>query len=407
MKNTAPTNPVRDVRGGIDRRALLTGGALGAALGIGASLASPAVRAQALAGAPATDTELFGEEKVSCHGAHQAGIATTPGAHARWVAYTLRPDTDRAALERMFRILTDDIEGLTAGDAPLADSEPELADEPSSLTITVGVGAGLVNRVAPGLCPAWLAPLPAFSRDELAAEFTGGDLLLYLQADDPLPLAHAARMLHRDLASFVTQAWSQQGFRGARGAAPTGTTMRNLMGQVDGTVNPKPGTADFDSLVWLEDGWLAGGTAFVLRRIRLELDTWEQVDRPGREQTIGRDLATGAPLTGGTEHSDVDFDAKNKNGLPVIPSYAHIRRAHSTDSSERIFRSSANYDTGSESGLLFGCYQRDPLQQFVPIQSRLDELDLLNEWVTHTGSAVFAMLPGFRRGERLGDSLFS
>jgi dye decolorizing peroxidase len=66
-----------------------------------------------------------------------------------------------------------------------------------------------------------------------------------------------------------------------------------------------------------------------------------------------------------------------------------------------------NYDDGTESGLLFGCYQRNPLTQFVPIQQRLDEVDMLNEWITHVGSGVFAILPGFTPGDTLGSSLFA
>jgi dye decolorizing peroxidase len=219
-------------------------------------------------------------------------------------------------------------------------------------------------------------------------------------------------MLERDLRGFAGALWAQQGFRQARGSEATGTTMRNLMGQVDGTVNPDPNEDDFAGLVWCDgsargEAWLKNGSALVLRRIRMELDTWDMVDRPGREQTIGRTLADGAPLTGGSEHTPADFDAKNKIGLPVIPSFSHIRRAHSEDPNERIFRRGVNYDDGKESGLLFACYQQNPLTQFVPIQQRLDELDLLNEWVTHTGSAVFAILPGFKRGEQLGASLLA
>jgi dye decolorizing peroxidase len=56
---------------------------------------------------------------------------------------------------------------------------------------------------------------------------------------------------------------------------------------------------------------------------------------------------------------------------------------------------------------LFGCYQRNPLTQFVPIQQRLDEVDMLNEWITHVGSGVFAILPGFTPGDTLGSSLFA
>ena len=216
-------------------------------------------------------------------------------------------------------------------------------------------------------------------------------------------------MFDRDLRSFADPLWSQQGFRQARGAESDGTTMRNLMGQVDGTVNPSPEEEDFEELLWLgaEAGWLNGGSAFVLRRIRMELDTWDMVDRPGREQSVGRRLADGAPLTGGDERTPVDFEAKDALGFTVIPSAAHIRRAHSVDPSERIVRRAVNYTDGEESGLLFGCYQRDPLRQFVPIQRRLDEADMLNQWITHTGSAVFAILPGFKPGGTIGESLLA
>lgn len=428
MKATDAEAPL-DRRAALDRRSLLTGGVaglgIGAVLGAGGALGVSGLRrtgASAPADAASAETlpslgaagsaPGFGGESLPCHGAHQAGIVTVPGSHIRFAAYVLKPETDLDALERMFRVLTGDIEGLTSGEGPLADPEPELAARPARLAITVGVGPGLVDRVDASLRPDWLAPLPAFSRDRLGEGYDGGDLLIMAQADDPLPVSHAIRMIDRDLAGFAEPLWSQRGFRQARGSEADGTTMRNLMGQVDGTVNPEPAEGDFDGLVWLgsDAGWLSGGSAFVLRRIRMELDTWDRVDRPGREETIGRRLSDGSPLSApaesGDERTPADFDAKNALGLSAISPAAHIRRAHSTDPGERIFRRTFNYDDIGESGLLFGCYQRDPLTQFVPIQQRLDEADLLNEWVTHTGSAVFAILPGFQPGEVLGASLF-
>lgn len=426
---TASDDSVTEKR--VSRRALLTGGAVGVGIGVLLGGAGGVRGGYALASRDAATAETgysgdvvrsagdlgdapgFGGESLPCHGTHQAGIVTMPAAFVRYIAYTLRPETDRDALARLFRLITDDIEALTAGVGPLADPEPELAARPARLTVTVGVGPALVDRVDPSKRPAWLAPLPAFQLDELGHGFDGGDLLFMVQADDALPLAHAARMLHRDLDRFATVAWVQQGFRQSRGAEPSESTMRNLMGQVDGTVNPAPEVDDFDALMWLgatdEPSWLAGGSAFVLRRIRMELDTWDQVDRPGREASVGRTLADGAPITDphGGEFALADFDAKNELGLSVISTAAHIRRAHSVDPSERIVRRAMNYDDGHEAGLLFGCYQRDPLTQFVPIQQRLDEADLLNEWVTHTGSAVFAILPGFVSGETLGGSLLA
>lgn len=412
---------------GLSRRALLTGGAAGALIGVGGGLGIAALRGGPGQHGPVENPDIaagvdtvqsvgwgnnipgFGREALPCHGVHQAGIVSALATHARYIAYTLRPETDRDALERMFRVLTGDVEGLTSGSGPLADPEPELAGRPARLTITVGVGPDLVDRIGPQLRPEWLAPLPPFERDRLSGDHDGGDMFFLLQADDELAVAHAARMLHRDMEGFAELHWIQRGFRQARGSEPDGATPRNLMGQVDGTINPHPEEETFDSLVWLgaDAGWLEGGTALVLRRIRMELDTWDMVDRPGREQTIGRRLTDGAPLTGGDEHTPVDFEAKNELGLPVIPSYAHARRAHSNDPNERIFRRSVNYDDDGEAGQLFTCYQQNPLEQFVPIQERLDELDLLNEWITHTGSAVFAILPGFQPDEMLGGTLFA
>jgi dye decolorizing peroxidase len=44
--------------------------------------------------------------------------------------------------------------------------------------------------------------------------------------------------------------------------------------------------------------------------------------------------------------------------------------------------------------------------QFVPVQQRLADLDLLNEWTTPIGSTVFAMPPGTESGEFIGATLF-
>ena len=395
----------------LSRRHLLLGGAAagaGAVVAVGADMAVRAGRSQ-----PATDTpeHTMGSHIVSPYGPQQAGIISPrpEQAHVRYVSYDLLESTDGPAIQRMLRIITGDIEKLTQGEPALADSEPELAQVPAQLTVTVGFGQKLVERVNPQSIPDWLAPLPAFSQDALEEQYGDGDLLLLIQTNDPVTMAHAHRMFLRDLSSFAAPRWVQTGFRRAAGAEPDGTTMRNLMGQVDGTTNPDPAVDDFDGLIWLtkESGWLAGGSAFVLRRINMLLDTWDKVDRSARELTIGRDLAVGAPLTGTNEHDVPDFEAVNNLGLPVIPTFAHMRRAHSTDPSERILRQSVNFEENGSAGLFFGCFQANPLKQFVPIQQRLDELDLLNQWIVHVGSSVFAIPPGFEPGGYVGETLFA
>lgn len=45
-------------------------------------------------------------------------------------------------------------------------------------------------------------------------------------------------------------------------------------------------------------------------------------------------------------------------------------------------------------------------RQFLPIQRRLAESDMLNEWTTPVGSAVYAVPPGCAEGGFVGDALF-
>lgn len=415
---------------GFSRRHLLFGGAAAAGAGAAAALGAAAVigagnqRADAAgaaeAGAGTSDASAgaavpaiaVGDAIVPFHGVHQAGIETSPQAHALFIALDLLPEVDAAALRRMLRVLSDDAARVTQGRAPRADTEPELAEVPARLTVTFGFGPGLVAR-AGAEAPAWLRPLPPFGIDRLEPRWNDGDLLLQLGADDAVTVSHAARMLLKDARSFATVRWSQRGFRRAAGAEPDGNTMRNLFGQLDGTVNPKPGTTDFDELVWSagEPAWMAGGTSMVLRRIAMDLDGWDRVDRPGREASVGRRLASGAPLTGEREHDEPDFAALGPVGFPVIPDFSHLRRSRSDEPGERIYRRGYNYDEApagesvSDAGLLFASFQADVDRQFVPIQRRLDELDLLNEWTTPIGSAVFAIPPGCEEGSYIGDTL--
>lgn len=409
---TAPESPPRTP--GSSRRQFLLGGAaagVGAAVAVGAGyvLTKPG---EASAPSDAAATAMNGDRVVPFYGTHQAGVETPAPAHSVFVALDLHDDVDRDRLRAMMQLLTDDAARLTQGRPALADTEAELATAPAGLTVTFGFGPELVRR-AGGSLPAWLAPLPAFSIDRLDDSYSHGDLLLQIAADEPVTVAHATRMLLKDTRSFATVRWSQSGFRRAYGTAASGSPMRNLFGQVDETVNPQPGSDDFAGVVWSSDSWLTGGTGVVIRRIHMNLDTWDELDRPGREQSVGRTLSDGAPLTGTREDDEPDFTATTAIGFPVIPEFSHIRRARSDNPRERIFRRSYNYDdapTGSEvsnSGLIFASYQADVHAQFVPIQKRLDELDLLNQWTIPIGSSVFAIPPGCQKGSFIGDTLLN
>jgi dye decolorizing peroxidase len=351
---------------------------------------------------------MFGSEVVAFRGTHQAGVETPQQAHAWFVGLDLLPGADLDAAGRLMRVWTDDAERLTGGSAALADLEVELATSPSRLTITLGLGLPFFHALGlDAQAPSSLGPLPAFPIDRFDGRWPQTDLLLQVSSDDVMTVSHAVRVLARDARSLTRVVWIQRGFVPARGTKPAGTTPRNQLGQVDGTVNPVPGSADFADVVWAGDGpsWFQGGTMLVLRRIRMALDTWERMARDGREFVIGRRLADGAPITGGTERSAVDFEAKDSVGLPAIDDSAHVRLAHARNPDERILRRGYSYDDSpgtdsvSDVGLIFCAYAADLDRQFLPIQRRLAARDLLNPWTTPVGSATYAIPPGTQPGQ--------
>ena len=417
-------------RGGLQRRSLLIGAVAGAGVtGIGAASAvglNEALGATEDPTADHSDAARHGLQVEPFHGARQAGVATLPQAFSAFIALDLNKGASKDSLRRMLRVLSDAAAALTQGRAPMWDQEPWLAENPSRLTVTFGFGPKAMSLIDSSKAPEWLKPLPAFDIDQLQDRWNQGDLLLQLCCDDKLTLAHAQRVLLKDSRSFAKVRWIQDGFRNTVGATPAGQTMRNLFGQVDGTVNPYPGEEDHEKVVYGQGGfepWIENGTSLVLRRIHMNLDTWDEADTPAREDSVGRKLADGAPLTGSKEHDEPDFEAKGPLGFPVIASYSHIRRSRTDNPDEKIFRRVYNYDLPvadasgmsrsgdisggvSNTGLIFASYQSDPTKQFVPIQKKLDEMDMLNTWTVPIGSAVFAIPPGCEEGGFIGDGLF-
>ncbi|WP_112678490.1 Dyp-type peroxidase [Micromonospora saelicesensis] len=402
----------------MSRRGLLTGGALaaGGALAGGAAIAATRVGRTGPPLATAADASpvaTVGGLVEPFHGARQAGVATEPQAHASFVAFTVRAGVDRAALGRMLRLLTDDAARLTQGRPALADTEAELGLLPARLTVTFGFGPGLYRAAGvDDRRPTSVSDLPSFRIDRLQPAWSGGDLLLQICADDAISVAHAQRVLIKDSRPFATVRWVQQGFRRSPGVEPGGHTQRNLFGQLDGTANPRPG-APMETALWVPDGpaWLRDSTTLVLRRISMNMETWDLLGRTDRELAVGRRLDTGAPLTGTAEHDEPDFAATDPDGLTVIPDFSHLTRAHVTDDRLKILRRPYNYDGvptadgHADSGLIFTSYQADIARQYLPIQRRLADRDLLNEWTTPIGSAVFAIPPGCSPGGWIGEQV--
>lgn len=354
-------------------------------------------------------------KKENFFGKHQNGIELELQTFSNFIAFDIHDDTDKSAMLRWMSVITDDISKLSEGNPVLADAQPQLALGPARLTATVGFGPSLLQKLKlESLAPKSFAKLPAFDIDQLKSEFSDGDVLIQVSCDDPIVLSHASRAIVRDSMSFASVRYSQQGFSNAQGVSPSGTRQRNLMGQVDGTDNPALGSTDFERLVWINDGpaWAVDGTILVLRRIAMQLNTWDQLGRNDKEQVIGRNLSNGAPLGGKNETDVPDFTGAGEDGLSVIPQFAHIRRASPSNPNERFFRRPFNYEVGvaedgtPDVGLLWTAYMRN-LEQYVPVQQRLAKFDLLNKWTVPIGSSVFAIAGGVAPGEVLAEKLFS
>ncbi|MET8012412.1 iron uptake transporter deferrochelatase/peroxidase subunit [Streptomyces sp. NPDC005271] len=403
----------------ISRRRLLgSAGAAGAA-GLVAGGAAGAYAAEAARGQPKPLTAV-GATAVPFHGKRQAGITTPLQAHGHLVAFDLAPGADRKAAAALLRRWSRTAEQLMAGEAPPDDTGIALDAGPSSLTVTFGFGrtffgkAGLKDQL-----PDALAPLPDFASDALDAKRSNGDLWIQIGADDGLVAFHALRALQRETGGTARLRWQMNGFNRTPGATGRPMTTRNLMGQVDGTNNPKPADEDFERRIFVPDrpgagrpAWMAGGSYAVVRRIRMLLDSWDHLSLERQEKVIGRRKSDGAPLSGGTETTPVRLDKLNKDGALAIGGAAHVRvAAPASNQGAAMLRRPFSYHDGfrddgaPDAGLLFIAWQADPMKGFVPVQRKLDLGDDLSRFLRHEASALFAVPGGCAPGEYVGQAL--
>lgn len=382
------------------RRLFLVGGgtAAGVTAGVAGALAVPRLTGAAASPPPAPGDPPL-PTSVPFDGPHQAGVATRAQGHLLLTAYDGREEAGREELAELLRGWTTAGRALTSGAAVAGDPGLGTGDGPEALTVTVGLGGGLLDRL--GLPrPAALVDLPDFEGDQIDRERSDGDLVLQLCADDPMVLAQADRVLRELAAPVAVLRWQDAGFQGA-GARRDRRTTRNLMGQLDGTNNTTTGDQTVGGPVWVdvEDPVWVGGSHLVFRRIRMLLDRWEATPVTEQEQVIGRHKVSGAPLGSARETDNVDLEARHPDGTPVIPASSHVRLS-TLGPGEQMLRRGYSYrggmlpDRSTDQGLLFLAYQRDPRTSFVPVQRRLAAADALNAFTLTTGSGVFAVLPG-------------
>ncbi|UOQ90908.1 iron uptake transporter deferrochelatase/peroxidase subunit [Agromyces endophyticus] len=431
-RTTAPADEPR----GVSRRGLLGlfgAGAAGAAVGFagGAAAVGAAMSSASTGGAGA------GASSFAFYGPHQAGITTPAQDRLHFAAFDVDAALDRDGLVELLTDWTNAAARLTQGldveeggavggsdYAPPADTGEAQGLPAAGLTITFGFGPGLFEDASGadrfGLAsrrPPELAVLPRFQGDALEPARTGGDLCIQACADDPQVAVHAIRNLSRIAFGRATLRWSQLGFGRTSSTSTAQATPRNLFGFKDGTANVKAEeTKVVDDQVWVaaadEPAWMAGGSYLVARRIRMIIENWDRVQLGEQESLVGRSKGEGAPLSGGTEFTEPDFEAEGATGKPLIAENSHVRLAHSSNNGgARMLRRGYNFVDGNDelgrldAGLFFLSFQRSP-QQFIDIQTSL-AADGLNEYLKHVGSAIFAVPGGIAEGEFVGQRLFA
>lgn len=414
----------------VTRRGLLGVGAGAAALGLAAGAGATYAAAQT------TSQSTTGVGAVPFRGTHQAGIITPAQDRMHFVALDVVTH-DRNELRDLLQAWTRAAERMVAGAeaapggvvgggpyrAP-EDTGEALDLDAAGLTITIGYGPSLFDERfgLAGHRPKALEDLPPFSGDGLDPARTGGDLCIQACANDPQVAVHAVRNLIRMGFGTVAVRWSQLGFGRTSSTTRQQKTPRNLFGFKDGTANLKAeDTAALEEHVWVQAEdvagpatWMVGGTYLVARRIRMHIEIWDRTTLQEQQDVIGRDKGEGAPLGQRHELDPLDFSRQRADGEPAIPMHAHVRLAHESQlNGIRILRRGYNFTDGSDglghldAGLFFVAFMRDTHKQFVPMQRALASKDGLNEYIEHTGSAVFACPPGLRAGQDWGSQLFA
>ncbi|WP_194895111.1 Dyp-type peroxidase [Catenulispora pinisilvae] len=389
------------------------GGAAGCDAHSQSHAASDTSQAQAQSHAQAQSTPA--DTSVPPTGRYQAGVIVPQPAQPNLLAVVADID-DKAAVGPLLAELGKTVLALTAG------TEPRLLGlAPGDLTITVGVGPGVVrkasaagaastnntdassnaNAALPGS-----ADLPQFSREEIVPQARGGDLLIQLCASDALVLPVAAAALLDQAGARVTERWRQSARRGPNtSVAPGRAAPRNLLGFIDGIIGPTT-TTEQQSDLWLAGpAPVAGGTIAVVRRMELDLTRFAAQSVPEQEAVFGRRRATGVPLSGGTIASNPDLGAKTPDGRYLIPADAHVRRAHANVVGVGLMLRRSYSIDDPKPGLLFICFQND-LHTFTATLTHMDDSDALLAFTTTTASATFLILPGFDAEHALGSTLF-
>lgn len=365
-------------------------------------------------------------------GERQAGIITEAQDRMHFCAFDVTTDS-REDVVALLKQWTEMAERMTRGEeteeggavdgnpyAPPSDTGEALGLPASQLTLTIGFGPSFFLKDGKdrfGIAdqrPAELKDLPKFPNETMDPARSGGDICVQACANDPQVAVHAIRNLARVGFGTVAVRYSQLGFGRTSSTTRDQATPRNLFGFKDGTNNIKADETELlDQQVWVGEGdgpaWLTGGTYLITRRIRMRIENWDRTTLLEQERVIGRQKGSGAPNGLTDEFDELNFEITDGKGVPKIDVDAHVRLVSPQNlGGIEILRRGYNFTDGTDgfghldAGLFFIAFVRSPDKQFIPMLGEMSRKDAMNEYITHTGTAVFACPPGLREGDTTG-----
>ena len=163
----------------------------------------------------------------------------------------------------------------------------------AELSVVVGIGAELWDRLGGVPRPTGLHPFRELSGDRHHAVATPGDLLFHIRAhrfDVCFELAQRLTEALGDAAEVVDEV---HGFRSF--------DERDVLGFVDGTENPEGGAANDAVLIGDEEPAFAGGSYVIVQKYVHDLAAWDALTTEEQELIIGR-----------TKLSDIELPDEDK-----------------------------------------------------------------------------------------------
>ncbi|MGG1663655.1 Dyp-type peroxidase [Brevibacillus sp. NRS-1366] len=362
-------------------------------------------------------SEIVNKDVIPFYGVRQAGIGTPQQMYMCFAAFDIISNNVEK-LKQLLKIWTDISAEMSAGRAlretngqrEVNSIGEKYTDSSAKLTITFGFGSTLftkngIDRFGLGTqCPDELRDIPSMPGETIHSQISGGDICIQACSSDPTVAFHVIRNLAAASIEIAVIRWIQTGFIDAS----NGQTPRNLFGFKDGTANIElESEQGKEKHVWVESSkgpaWMINGTYLAARKIRMDMEKWEQTFVRKQEAIFGRTKNNGAPLG---MHDELDAVSMRE-----IPSDSHVWLARSTGT--KILRRSYSYFEGIDpvtgnlnAGLFFISFQQSVRKQLVPMLSLLAKDDALNPFISTISSSVFACPPGSSEGGYIGEQLF-